>query len=744
MIRHAAESGGSIWSRTNELSDGLASRDIFTYALALCEADTDLDRLPVLFATAERMQDRDENSRGYGNFRWRWADGSVQDFNAVEFCMQAGAIIWLKHQGKLTPDLRDTVRELLEFSVEGCTRHRVPESYTNIALMNAQNLILLGEVLGKPAVADEGYARLDRVYLYTYEFGVHEYCSPTYYGTDLDCLVLIEAFCERDQGKQQARALLDLFWTDIAANWFEPARKLAGARSRDYDYLRGLGYLDVQLVACGWLDGEMGGLSAIYPALAEWTPPDHLRGLNAKYPRLVRQRWGIGVSQTRTHYLLPDVTLSSSAATYGAMDIPLTVTFPGDRKSVRGYFIADGRRDPYGKKKIAAGPHQKTLHLRPFFTSAQSTVDALSLVVYRDRDLPETAGTLESHFVLPAAVDGIWVDGEPVVFAPDTPVAIAVANSVIIRKGTAALGLRVPWARALNGEAAPVALVWDGNEYGATRLTVAHHDLWGVDAPSNNVGAASWLRVGSGIDTDADLADWRAEFASAAMEADVDDENIRIQIPGSDGPVVVAAASPFSGPIELLPTPSRAVLEIDGQAVGREILGDVEPAKSYVAQRAATPGDLPEIGEGLYLEAEDSVVMAPMVAEDDADASGGKFVWMPGESGEKGGGEGSATWLIHIAREGTYYMWGRVMAATPDDDSFFIRVFSDSAEPINMADWHIGTHETWEWIPVTLSKTVDPTPLVLPAGQVNLQLRVREDGAKLGRLFITPDPLAVP
>jgi len=149
---------------------------------------------------------------------------------------------------------RARLRALLEFSVEGCLRHRVPTSYTNISLMNAANLILLGENLDNPKAADEGYRRLDQIALYTYQWGIHEYGSPTYYGADLDDLVVLEQFCKRAVGKQAARALLGLFWRDLAANWFAPAQKLAGARSRDYDYLRGLGYLDEALLhlLCDW------------------------------------------------------------------------------------------------------------------------------------------------------------------------------------------------------------------------------------------------------------------------------------------------------------------------------------------------------------------------------------------------------------------------------------------------------------------------------------------------------------
>jgi hypothetical protein len=91
------------------------------------------------------------------------------------------------------------------------------------------------------------------------------------------------------------------------------------------------------------------------------------------------------------------------------MDLPLGVDFANpDRQAVRGYFIPDARRDPYGKKKIpAGGGHDKTLHLRPFWAGIQRQTDALGLVIYRDRDYPANPPSLESHFVFPLDVDEI-------------------------------------------------------------------------------------------------------------------------------------------------------------------------------------------------------------------------------------------------------------------------------------------------------------------------------------------------
>lgn len=744
MIRYAADSGESTWQSAQDLPPNLTSRELFTYALALCEAKTHPERLGRLFEVAGRMQDRDRESAGYGNFRWSWKDGTVLDYNAVEFCMQAGTLVWLRHRDSLSAEVRAVLQELLEYAVEGCERHRVPESYTNIALMNAENLILLGEVLDGSDAAEEGYARLDRVCLYTWEFGTHEYCSPTYYGTDLDCLVLTEAFCARDRARAQARALLELLWTDIALNWLPWASKLGGARSRDYDYLRGLGYLDVQMWANGWLPGEpRGGTGLVYPALAAWHPSQRLREMNGqRLPRLVRQSWGVGVSHSRTHYMLPDVSLSTSSASYGPMDLPVTVDFAGDRESVRCYFIPDARRDPYGKKKIPAGAaHEKTLHLRPFFTATQRTVDALGLVVYRDGDLPDNPATLESHIVLPFDVDGIWIGDGPVRLDQDTPVAVPIeANTaLVIRKGSAALGIRVLWTRGLDGGTAPIALVWDGNDYGAMRLTVAHHGLWGVDAPQTNAGASFWLRVETGLTDEEGFRKWRQDFAAARESIQASTDSVRVEVQGVEGTVMVSAAAPFAGPSTLEPPPSRAVLELDGEDIGRGILAEVEPIGSYQEQIAAAPVDGLPPNAGTYLEAEAGVVLPNMVVAEDPQASGGKYVWTPGEPGAKGGGQGSVTRRLRVVREGTYYIWGRVMAPTPDDDSFYVRVFTESAEPISDAEWRTGTHEQWEWASVSLDRQTSPTPIVLPSGGVSLQLRTREDGTKVDRLYITPD-----
>ena len=585
VVRYAAESGQRAWRDVQKPPPNLSSREMYTYALALSEANMFPERLKTLLEVGASMQERDPNAKGYGNFRWYYKDAAVTDYNAVEFCMQGGAPLWIGHRDSMPADARKVLADTLQFAVQGCLRHKVRENYTNIALMNAQNLILLGEALDKKEVAEEGRSRLDKICLYTSQYGIHEYCSPTYYGCDLDCLVIIEAFTKSDRARGQARALLELFWTDIALNWFGPAERLAGAHSRSYDYLRGRGNLDNHLWYNGWLGGAArGGTSAIFPALGRWQVPNRLRELNAtRFPRLVRQAWGPGKDESRTHYLLADVTLSASGAHYHNMDFPLTADL-GDPNIPRCYFTPDGRDDPYGTKKILEGGsgHNKALHLRPFFAGAQRRTDALGLAVYRDKDaLPKEATSLQSHFVMPTGVEEVWLGERRVEIVKGKPLEAPCkpGEALVLVKGTAAVGVRVPWARDVKGAPSAVRLVYDANVPNAMRLTVTHHASEPIDKTGKDAGAAFWVRVGGGLKDQAAKKAFRQQFAADKVEVEVTADRVRVSVAGLDGPVTLAASAPFAECATVDPPSSRAVLELDGEDLGRRILRDVEPMR---------------------------------------------------------------------------------------------------------------------------------------------------------------------
>jgi hypothetical protein len=315
---------------------------------------------------------------------------------------------------------------------------------------------------------------------------------------------------------------------------------------------------------------------------------------------------------------------------------------------------------------------------------------------------------------------------------------------VFLRKGKAVAGIRVPWTRSMDDTVAPAALVYDANQHGAARITVGHHSFWGLGTGDAKAGAAFWIRVGDGLD-DAAYADWRSAFTKSPCQATVEDSTITIQAAGTDGPLSLAAAEPFSGCLATVPAPHEYVLAINGKDQGRALLASLPGVRERQEKLAKVTVIEVAPDKPTVWEAEAGVNIGGMRVAPDNDAFGNAFVWTPGKPGEKGTkANARLTFDIKIPKAGTYCIWGRVKAATPDDDSFFLSLSSKASEPLRRADWHIGQHDTWEWVPLGLNRDPGPTPVQLTKGDYRLELSCREDGAMIDQFMICTDPAYMP
>ncbi len=238
------------------------------------------------------------------------------------------------------------------------------------------------------------------------------------------------------------------------------------------------------------------------------------------------------------------------------------------------YLIPDGWHDPYGKIKIQAGlAHQKTLHLTPFFAGAQRRTDAVGMVLYPKGDVPLTTTILESHFVMLAGVDEIRIGDRQVELPVNKPFSLPVKEGevVVVRRGGALAGVRVLWTRDSAGLAAPVHLVWDGNAFGALRLTVDHR--WPTNSAAQvEAGAAFWIRIGDGLNSTNTLDTWQRAFASAQYDVASKSDSIQIRAMRKDDGLAVGATAPFKVASLIEPMPQRVILELDGEDVGRRLL----------------------------------------------------------------------------------------------------------------------------------------------------------------------------
>jgi hypothetical protein len=423
------------------------------------------------------------------------------------------------------------------------------------------------------------------------------------------------------------------------------------------------------------------------------------------------------------------------------MDVPLTIDLAGSRSSVRGYVIFDDRLDPYGKKPIPIGGHQKATHLRPFWRAAQRDGDALGLAVIRPQDVDKTAEQLFTHFVFPRDVDELFVGSKRI----DTDelggasVTVTSDSGVTFRRGGAFVGVRIPWARMADGGNAEIALVNDENPWGALRLTVTHGPSINAEVPP---AAAIWVRIADGISESKAFAAWRQDFLRAQSSVTADAKGIAAEVQGASGPVGVAVGAPYRSGGRLMPAPRQAILTVDGEDLGQPILDSTAQLPSR--KQSDRIVRISRAGEG-YWEAEAGSIQAPMVAARDTDAAAISYVWMPGKVGARGGSVvGGVRWRLDIPRSSNYHLWARVRTPSGNDDSFFVRAFNPNGETVDASEWHTGVNEHWTWRRVVLDLSPEPTPLSLTKGLVDLELRVREDGAQLDALFLTTNPNASP
>lgn len=731
------------WEQIQKKPGRLGVRELFTFALECAEADWGIEHIEEVLALAEQMQDRNPESRTFGNFRWYWEAERPEDLNAVEFSMQDASLLWMRHRERLPKGAKERLERLIRFGIEGLLRHNVSVGYTNIFLMKTWNCIALGENFTRPELARRGYGMLDTWLLHTYENGIREYLSPTYYGVDLDSLILIARFSQSAKAKSQAETALGLFWEDIAANWFEPCQRLGGAHSRDYDYLTGRGYLDEHLRYAAWLPQPAGYLPSRFLMLAGWKPPEALRQRAVKEaPRFVRQRWGSGKGEWTSHWLGRSISLGVAGACYGPEDKVMTLQFANGPDKPMGYLVVDARNDPYGKKReTTPGGHLKSWHPEPFVCSVHKGREALMLVAISpeepsfQRRIPQPV-SLATHLVFPREGMEVWLGGQRSPLTQEAKSAqVALETPMFLRYGDAAVGVKVVYALDLEGQPAQLALVNDGNPYGVMRLSIIHSNQ---PPTRGRAVAAFWIRVAEGLD-ERGFVRFRERFSQDQATVRRDSEVVDILAPGEEAPLHLRANIATRERLNEEAKAQEGILWVNGQEVGQAILRGVEPIATYHRLLAGegVPTALPE----QPFEAEEApLILFPFEVGKDPEASGGRFLWVPGASGGQGSAiEAKAFFLLRIPRAGQYFLWARVQTPTPEDDSFFIRLRQGKRELIPQTEWHTGVHPHWEWVPVELGKPgAEPQrTLELPAGVVMLEVMGREDGAKMDRLLLT-------
>lgn len=457
----------------------LSARELARYALEATAAGETPAKVAQALATLRSQQELRPGHADFGNFRWYRGQPEVKDRNAVQFVCQNLLVLALAHGDQLDAANAAALKRLLTDAAQGSLRQTVRTNYTNIYLMKACNLVLLGQTLDDAALTAQGRANLKEFLTYTQTNGITEYNSTTYTGIDMDCAAQLVKLARDPQDQATGRTLLRLFWTEVAVNWFEPAQRLGGSHSRDYNYLQGIGATDTQLAANGWIPATKPDVLGAEAASRTWlAPKEWTDGLRRTLPREVIQRWGQGPGMTATHWVTKDFSLGTCGTSKAYDDKVFALQFPDNRRSTMVYFVMESRNDPYGvNKEPDSNGHNKALHLRPSLVTLQSKGRVLLLAgddtekPKHLRPIPELQG-LWSHLVFPA--DAQVCDRTSQEISPGT---LPNPSLLFLRKGGVTLALKFSAGTPSgDGKSKSPAIVYhrDGDQQKAARLTIEH------------------------------------------------------------------------------------------------------------------------------------------------------------------------------------------------------------------------------------------------------------------------------
>lgn len=158
--------------------------------------------------------------------------------------------------------------------------------------------------------------------------------------------------------------------------------------------------------------------------------------------------------------------------------------------------------------------------------------------------------------------------------------------------------------------------------------------------------------------------------------------------------------------------------------------------------RGESPAPAREEAERIWLEAEDGWLQAPITTQNDRFAAGWRYVESDDASSRDDVPSGGrALYDFEVASTGTYHVWGRLLAKSDENDSFWIRM--DEGEWIKWND--LEKRRTWSWQNVHDSDEEGrDVSFDLAEGRHTLEVAYREEDAKLDKLLITDDASYLP
>ena len=403
----------------------------------------------------------------------------IADANATEFGVESWGPILLRFSDRLDGRTNEALRTAARRALTGLRSRSVSIYYTNIALMQAVDVLLIGDALRDNEAVAWANERLDLWLRATRATGVREYDSPPYYRVDFDELALGITFSENASARRKLRTILAYLWQDVAAHVV--GERFGGAHSRDYDFPNRTLAFHTHLALAGLAVPSLRPLPAIPMDVLTFLGADEI----SQIPVSARKIAGTvhvaegryGNDPTEIWYLSGNeqILLGSATGDYAPEDKTIDVTF---NEWIGGIAVVpEGTGDPYGSQKsldttgIAKPTH---LPLHPVCVQQHNV-----LLATLDLD-PSSAGitpqlTTSILFPLNASVA---VDGEHEDLSQQRRIPLTLNSVVTIKSARATAAVRVASLEGVHGTNASLALVSDapGRAIQTGRIVATSYD----------------------------------------------------------------------------------------------------------------------------------------------------------------------------------------------------------------------------------------------------------------------------
>lgn len=597
------------WAALQQNPPQIAVRDCFLFLLdALDTQFLEPQQVEwVLQKVQTRMINNPAAGRSYGNIFWWWHETGmdVGDGNNIEFCLQYGLPIKLLFNDRLSEKARNTLDEIFILGIKGARNQEVRISYTNIYLMKIWNFVAFGQIYQQPEILEEGRGYFDLWLNHLARYGNREYDSPTYYGVDLESLLLLCRFAKDADIQSKARAALTFFLNDIAVHYHPQAGILGGAHSRDYNRVFSRDLLEQK-----YMNPLLGGADEnvhlfhelCLSTLKEIGLSTEQKQWMNRENRFIVQRWDSLAHTYACDFVGRKFSIASSNQAYSPDDKPFVIYLHSPRVPAMPNiaFVMEGRDDHYGtwaaegmgdKLKHLMPPNypanggwNKARHLMPFMQAAQNRGEMVFLVA-GNKDHNCIQDYLNSTIILPNIFDEIWLGNRKIeVPAMSSKVEFDATQTFFARFEDVVIAFRFLWSNTTAG--VRPALHNDGFKYASSRerFSLKHNKALRITlqhAKDEMAKVAMWWKVAEGIKTDRAFAQFRQEVLKAEVILKEENGQIDLAVMTKAGKLGLRADLPNKKRLAYYnpqPLPQEFLLNIDGVEIGKPILKKYQTA----------------------------------------------------------------------------------------------------------------------------------------------------------------------